>query len=1269
MKTPRILASRIAAIAALLCLAPSLHAASRFWITPTGGTFGTSANWSATDGGAGGASVPGAADFANFTLNSTYTVTFAAGVTNLNLAVQIGTVTFDLGGLTYTLTSTTGVDVGFVAGQTGRLTVRDGILGVDTDGDNVDIGSSAGSTGFLTVTTGGRIGNGTIRPDLFVGSSGTGTLTVNDNGRIDGTTVVLGDVSGGTGTATITGPNAVMTNLGMTLGNGGAGTVSVTSGGTLTTTGAAVMGSQLGADGTATVSGAGSLWTMSGASTIGNAGDGTLTVSSGGLVSSTVAVTLGSAATGFGTVTVTGANSRWNLAGGQTIGSSGLGVMTVSSGGQVASSASATLGSVAGSEGRVIVTGTGSQWTLGSQIVVGNAGTGDLTVSAGGEVSAAFVAIGNNANGIGVVMVTGTGSKLTTGSTLTVGSLTSDNGTLNVASGAEVYVGTNLVVNNPGGTPVGTVNLDGGSIFVAGAFTNNGVFNFTDGLLQVKGNFQPSATVNPLVINGTDSGDLPTVELLGSTGTTTNALGITIGSNHRGQLLLRHGRVLNIGANVVAIGAQVGGEGTVSVESGAQFLVNNVFAVGGSLSTAGGTGTLNIAGGTVDVATLQIFSGGTVNLSSGTLAVDSTPTLDGPFNWTGGTLRFKASTALTSTNVPKLLGLDGTINAGQTLASTAVMTLQTPVVVDGGALSLNALINESTLEVRSGSASFTGATTNSAGGRIFVQRDLSLTGAASNAIGARIELVGGTGRLLGAGTITNTGLVTGDGTIANTFNNNAGGGEVRAESGKTLYFTGVTGANTGRLNLLGGTLSFAQQFTNAAATGQINGQGTLYFPTTPVPSSASPTAGLMNASTINLTGGDSQIYGTVQMQAGSRLIVSGGATASFFDVFRHSGTEVRASAGSNIVFFAEVRGAGSFTGTGTIYFEGGYSPGNSPALITIEGNAVFGAFNTVVMELGGTVRGTQYDAINVAGKLTLDGGLNVSLINAFTPSLGNAFNLFDWGTTAGTFTSVAVPALNPGLAWDQSTLHTDGTLRIGLDTAFVSRTWDGGGANNNWITDANWTLDVQPLNNATADLIFAGLVRLAPSVDTAWNVHSITFNNAAGAFTITGPQAITIGTGGIVNNDTQTQTITAAITLSANESFNAAAGDLSVSSVALATRTLTLTGANDVTLATASGTGTIDKNNAGRLDITGALGTGGVTLNANTGTTNIGASETFAALNIANGATVTLGAIAPSPEFASVPEPGAMSLLMLGALWCAKAWRASRRRPANARSA
>ena len=421
MKTPRILTSRIAAAAALI-FTPALHAADRFWIDSLGGAFDISGNWSATDGGVGGATVPAAADVANFTLNNTYTVTFNAAATNLALDVENGNVTFDLNGLSYTATSNFGAAfIGNVSGQTGRLTIRDGAVGVDTNGDDLFISTATGSTGFLTVTTGGILGTAALRPDFFIGSNGAGTLTVNDNGRINGRTFAIGLVSGATGTMTITGPNAVADFTSVAdVGQAGTGTLSVTNGGTLTNAGIVTLGSELGADGTATVSGIGSSWTMSSTASIGNFGDGTLTISAGGLVSSAGIVTLSTNGTGVGTATVTGAGSRWNVASTQTIGQTGLGVMTVSSGGQVVSSANANLGLNAGSEGRVTVTGTGSQWTLGSQIIVGNGGTGDLTVSAGGEVSAASVAFGNNSTGRGVATVTGTGSKLTTTGNVTV---------------------------------------------------------------------------------------------------------------------------------------------------------------------------------------------------------------------------------------------------------------------------------------------------------------------------------------------------------------------------------------------------------------------------------------------------------------------------------------------------------------------------------------------------------------------------------------------------------------------------------------------------------------------------------------------------------------------------------------------------------------------------------------------------------------------------------------------------------------------------------
>ena len=108
---------------------------------------------------------------------------------------------------------------------------------------------------------------------------------------------------------------------------------------------------------------------------------------------------------------------------------------------------------------------------------------------------------------------------------------------------------------------------------------------------------------------------------------------------------------------------------------------------------------------------------------------------------------------------------------------------------------------------------------------------------------------------------------------------------------------------------------------------------------------------------------------------------------------------------------------------------------------------------------------------------------------------------------------------------------------------------------------------------------------------------------------------------------------------------------------------LTKTGNGTLTL---SGTQDYDTLHvaAGNLNLDNLLGTGGSTLTVDATTnTNISVSQTLAALNIGDGAVVTLGgpALSPAPSFAdlsggaalgaaAVPEPGSLSLLAMGAL-------------------
>ena len=87
---------------------------------------------------------------------------------------------------------------------------------------------------------------------------------------------------------------------------------------------------------------------------------------------------------------------------------------------------------------------------------------------------------------------------------------------------------------------------------------------------------------------------------------------------------------------------------------------------------------------------------------------------------------------------------------------------------------------------------------------------------------------------------------------------------------------------------------------------------------------------------------------------------------------------------------------------------------------------------TLAMELGGTAAGSQYDQLNFTGAGVLGGSLDVSLTGGFTPQQGQAFTLFSGGTLSGAFSSIQLPDLVSGLAWNTSQLYTTGILAVGL---------------------------------------------------------------------------------------------------------------------------------------------------------------------------------------------------------------------------------------------
>lgn len=299
-------------------------------------------------------------------------------------------------------------------------------------------------------------------------------------------------------------------------------------------------------------------WAVGGDLFVGDTGIGQLNITAGGTVTNDLG-TIGNNVTGNGTVIVSGVDSSgnastWTNNGDLVVGQSGTGSLTILDGGKV-SSLNGYIASDLGSQGTVTVSGVGSNgtastWTNAGDLFVGYSSNATLNILAGGQVSNVTGIIGSGSS----ALISGLGSSWQNSGRLTVG--LDGAGTLRVEGGATVSSTEGLV----GSSGQGDVVLNG----VGTTWTNTGQFtvgSFDVGTLRIEAG--ATVTSNQGYIGANNTGTV-TVTGVGSKWSM-SPYNLTIGNLGTGSLTVENGGLVRAQAGV-DLGVNSGGSGTLLLQ-------------------------------------------------------------------------------------------------------------------------------------------------------------------------------------------------------------------------------------------------------------------------------------------------------------------------------------------------------------------------------------------------------------------------------------------------------------------------------------------------------------------------------------------------------------------------------------------------------------------------------------------------------------------------------------------------------------------------------
>lgn len=694
------------------------------------------------------------------------------------------------------------------------------------------------------------------------------------------------------------------------------------------------------------------------------------------------------------------------------------------------------------------------------------------------------------------------------------GSITGS-GALTINSSLNISGGSNKTLKGRTLTNAATTTWSGAGNF---SVENNGVFlNQAGALLHI----QSDAVLKFIAPLGGTLNNAGTLAKSGGAGASaieinfinTGTVNVNSGkieqdysSSHSGAILnIASGSIFELKNNLHTMGnITVNGGGALQFSDASVSLANggltinspSILAMSGSSNVLGGNtpvtvnGTFNWSGGTINgISEFSIY--GYLNTSG-----SSAKTIDGCTFFNYGTAAITGSGSIRLRNNAALWNQAGATMAIQSDAGIARPDATNPTMTNAGTLSKSggsgistisvALSNSGPVNVNSGTlrisngSSISNTMVNFSGGGILKFEQLAHTldnvtfsGTGMAQIDRANMTINGNGVTVNSPAILEMDgsgsniLGSGPITVNGTFVWNRG---VISGSAAFLLNGSCTIGSTNSKTLNGRILTNSGAL-NVSGTGTINLQNNAKF--------LNQGSGIISLQTDGSIAFSNPNGGTVE-NAGLVAKQSGAGSTTFNVDFKNTGI-LDAETGTLAFTRALLNDAsGAIRGSGTLNISaatsfinyGAFNPGTSPGILVVNGNYSQNSIASLNIEVGGAVVGSQYDRLVVIGNAQLDGALNVSLINGFAPQVGDQFEVLFFTARSGDFSSFNYPDI--GIGKDFEITYTPNSLLLSViatETQANLKIWLEGpyqvaGYMETALNDSNWLPLNQPFGGA-----------------------------------------------------------------------------------------------------------------------------------------------------------------------------------------------------------